>query len=183
MPCLADGTPVDIVLNPLGVPSRMNVGQIFETHLGWAARQLGQQVTQALEEWREANPDPAAGAMPEAVKARLKEIYGDHYTDDIESRDGAQIIELAENVATGVPMGTPVFDGAREGDVSTMLAMAGLDTSGQSDLYDGRTGEKFDRKVTVGIDRKSTRSEEQTSELQSLMRISYSVFCLQKKTT
>src|SRR3546814_2776431 len=77
MPFLADGTPVDIVLNPLGVPSRMNVGQIFETHLGWAARQLGQQVTQALEEWREANPDPAAGAMPEAVKARLKEIYGE----------------------------------------------------------------------------------------------------------
>src|SRR3546814_19202719 len=74
----------------------MNVGQMCETHLGWAARQLGQQVTQALEEWREANPDPAAGAMPEAVKARLKEIYGDHYTDDIESRDGAQIIELAE---------------------------------------------------------------------------------------
>src|SRR3546814_19493715 len=89
--------------------------------------------------------------MPEAVKARLKEIYGDHYTDDIESRDGAQITELAENVATGVPMGTPVFDGAREGDVSTMLAMAGLATSGPSDLYDGRTGEKFDRKVTVGI--------------------------------
>ncbi|RIA44639.1 DNA-directed RNA polymerase subunit beta [Hephaestia caeni] len=151
MPFLADGTPVDIVLNPLGVPSRMNVGQIFETHLGWAARQLGHQVAQALEDWREANPDPAVGAMPEAVKARLKEIYGDHYADDIESRDGAQIIELAQNVATGVPMGTPVFDGAREGDVSTMLAMAGLDTSGQSVLYDGRTGEQFDRKVTVGI--------------------------------
>src|SRR3546814_9335356 len=83
----------------------MNVGQIFETHLGWAARQLGQQVTQALEEWREANHDPAAGAMPEAVKARLKEIYGDPYTDDIESRDGAQIIELAEDVATGLTTG------------------------------------------------------------------------------
>src|SRR3546814_15144828 len=94
--------------------------------------------------------------MPEAVKARLKEIYGDHYTDDIESRDGAQIIELAENVATGVPMGTPVFDGAREGGVSTMLAMAGLDTSGQLALYDGRTGEEFDRTVTV-IGRASCR--------------------------
>ncbi|HVI98348.1 MAG TPA: DNA-directed RNA polymerase subunit beta [Sphingomonas sp.] len=151
MPFLADGTPVDIVLNPLGVPSRMNVGQIFETHLGWAARQLGHQVAQALEEWREANPDPKPGAMPEAVKTRLKEIYGDHYAKEIDARDSAQIVELAQNVATGVPMGTPVFDGAREGDVSTMLEMAGLDTSGQSVLYDGRTGEQFDRKVTVGI--------------------------------
>ncbi|MCM8730946.1 DNA-directed RNA polymerase subunit beta [Hephaestia sp. GCM10023244] len=151
MPFLADGTPVDIVLNPLGVPSRMNVGQIFETHLGWAARELGHQVSQALEEWREANPDPAPGAMPDAVKARLKEIYGDHYADDIDSRDRNQIIELVQNVATGIPMGTPVFDGAREGDVSTMLTMAGLDPSGQSVLYDGRTGEQFDRKVTVGI--------------------------------
>src|SRR3546814_5031754 len=114
--------------------------------------------------------------MPEAVKARLKEIYGDHYTDDIESRDGPQIIELAENVATGVPMGTPVFDGAREGDVSTMLAMAGLDTSGQSDLSDGRTGEQFDAKATV-------RSEEHTSALQSQMRHSYAVLCLKKKKT
>jgi len=77
MPFLADGTPVDLVLNPLGVPSRMNVGQIFETHLGWAARQLGQQVGHALEEWREANPNPKAGAMPAAVKDRLKEIYGE----------------------------------------------------------------------------------------------------------
>src|SRR3546814_13919263 len=88
--------------------------------------------------------------FPYTTLFRSKEIYGDHYTDDIESRDGAQIIELAENVATGVPMGTPVFDGAREGDVSTMLAMAGLDTSGQSDLYDGRTGEKRSEERRVG---------------------------------
>ena len=151
MPFLADGTPVDLVLNPLGVPSRMNVGQIFETHLGWAARNLGQQVHQALEDWREANPEPKAGAMPDAVKDRLLEIYGPHYADDIHSRDGAQIVELAENSKTGIPMGTPVFDGAREKDVSDMLSLAGLDTSGQSDLFDGRTGEMFDRKVTVGI--------------------------------
>ncbi|VVT13956.1 RNA polymerase, beta subunit [Sphingomonas sp. EC-HK361] len=151
MPFLADGTPVDLVLNPLGVPSRMNVGQIFETHLGWAARNLGMQVASALEDWREANPDAKAGAMPDAVKSRLVEIYGDHYAAEIESRDAEQIMELVENTRTGIPMGTPVFDGARESDVSAMLELAGLDTSGQSDLFDGRTGEKFDRKVTVGI--------------------------------
>ncbi len=151
MPFLADGTPVDIVLNPLGVPSRMNVGQIFETHLGWAARNLGQQVHQALEDWREANPNAKAGAMPAPVKDRLLEIYGPQYAADIESRDGAQIVELAQNSKTGIPMGTPVFDGAREKDVSEMLALAGLETSGQSELFDGRTGEMFDRKVTVGI--------------------------------
>ncbi len=151
MPFLADGTPVDLVLNPLGVPSRMNVGQIFETHLGWAARNLGQQVHQALEEWREANPDAKGGAMPTPVKDRLLEIYGPQYADDINARDGDQIAELAEYSKTGIPMGTPVFDGAREKDVSDMLALAGLETSGQSELFDGRTGEMFDRKVTVGI--------------------------------
>ncbi|QKS01560.1 DNA-directed RNA polymerase subunit beta [Sphingomonas sp. CL5.1] len=151
MPFLADGTPVDLVLNPLGVPSRMNVGQIFETHLGWAARGLGQQVSQALEDWREANPDARPGAMPEPVKDRLRTIYGEHYLADIDARDGEGIVELAENLTRGVPMGTPVFDGAVEADVADMLELAGLDPSGQSDLFDGRTGEKFDRKVTVGI--------------------------------
>jgi len=151
MPFLADGTPVDLVLNPLGVPSRMNVGQIFETHLGWAARGLGQQVAQALEDWREANPNAEPGAMPDAVKERLKTIYGEHYVADLDARSGAEIIELAQNLKPGVPMGTPVFDGAHEGDVSAMLELAGLDPSGQSDLFDGRTGDKFDRKVTVGI--------------------------------
>jgi len=151
MPFLEDGTPVDIVLNPLGVPSRMNVGQIFETHLGWAARGLGQQVKQALEEWRHANPDPQAAKPPEAVKDRLKTIYGEQYHDDIDARDTETLVELAGNLVTGVPMGTPVFDGARESDVTEMLELAGLDKSGQSTLYDGRTGEAFDRKVTVGI--------------------------------
>jgi DNA-directed RNA polymerase subunit beta len=151
MPFLEDGTPVDIVLNPLGVPSRMNVGQIFETHLGWAARGLGQQVKRALEEWREANPNPQAGDMPDAVKDRLLAIYGDNYAAEIQSRSPEQIVELASNLLTGVPIATPVFDGAREQDVSDMLALAGLDRSGQSTLYDGRTGDAFDRKVTVGI--------------------------------
>jgi DNA-directed RNA polymerase subunit beta len=151
MPFLADGTHVDIVLNPLGVPSRMNVGQIFETHLGWAARGLGQQITHALEEWRHANPNPEAAEPPSVLIDKLHEIYGENYREDIASRSVPEIIELAENLKAGVPMGTPVFDGAREPDVSAMLTMAGLDTSGQSTLYDGRTGEAFDRKVTVGI--------------------------------
>ncbi|MDP5281281.1 DNA-directed RNA polymerase subunit beta [Sphingomonas sp. DG1-23] len=151
MPFLEDGTPVDLVLNPLGVPSRMNVGQIFETHLGWAARQLGQQIGVALEDWRHANPDATGGQMPDAVKSRLKQVYGDHYVAEIEARSADQIVELATNLKPGVPMATPVFDGAREADVSDMLSLAGLDTSGQSTLLDGRTGEAFDRKVTVGI--------------------------------
>jgi DNA-directed RNA polymerase subunit beta len=151
MPFLADGTPVDLVLNPLGVPSRMNVGQIFETHLGWAARNLGMEVARSLRDWREANPDAVGGEMPAAVKDRLKEIYGDHYAEDIDSRSNEQLHELVQNISTGVPMGTPVFDGARESDVSAMLELAGLDTSGQSVLFDGRTGDQFDRMVTVGI--------------------------------
>jgi len=150
MPFLEDGTPVDIVLNPLGVPSRMNVGQIFETHLGWAARGLGQQVTEALEEWKLANPDPQAASPPDAVKERLKVIYGEQYHEDIDSRDTAEIVEMVGHLRHGVPMGTPVFDGAHESDISDMLELAGLDRSGQVDLYDGRTGDKFDRKVTVG---------------------------------
>jgi len=150
MPFMEDGTPVDMVLNPLGVPSRMNVGQIFETHLGLAARGLGQQVTRALEEWREANPDPKAGAAPSAVVEKLKQVYGDRYHADIESRTTEEIVELAGNLKNGVPMGTPVFDGARESDVTAMLNQAGLPGSGQVTLLDGRTGEAFDRKVTVG---------------------------------
>ncbi len=150
MPFLDDGTHVDIVLNPLGVPSRMNVGQIFETHLGWAARGLGQQVTAALEQWRADNPDPKAAKAPDAVVERLKDIYGENYHADLDARTTEEVVELAQNLKNGVPMGTPVFDGAREADVSEMLAKAGLDTSGQVVLYDGRTGDAFDRKVTVG---------------------------------
>jgi DNA-directed RNA polymerase subunit beta len=151
MPFLADGTHVDIVLNPLGVPSRMNVGQIFETHLGWAARGLGQQIGEALEDWRHANPDITTAPAPTVLIDKLKEIYGPKYHAEIEDRNIPEIVELAMNLKAGVPMGTPVFDGAREPDVSAMLEMAGLDTSGQVTLYDGRSGEPFDRKVTVGI--------------------------------
>jgi DNA-directed RNA polymerase subunit beta len=150
MPFLEDGTPVDIVLNPLGVPSRMNVGQIFETHLGWAARGLGKQIGEALDSWREANPDASGGTPPAAVVDTLKRVYGDTYAAEIDARSGEQVIELAQNLRGGVPMATPVFDGAREADVSEMLRLAGLDESGQVDLYDGRTGDRFDRKVTVG---------------------------------
>ena len=151
MPFLADGTHVDIVLNPLGVPSRMNVGQIFETHLGWAARNLGQQIGEALEDWRHANPDIETADAPTALVDKLKDVYGEKYHAEIEARNVSELVELAENLKAGVPMGTPVFDGAREPDVSYMLAKAGLDTSGQVTLYDGRSGEAFDRKVTVGI--------------------------------
>jgi DNA-directed RNA polymerase subunit beta len=150
MPFLEDGTPVDIVLNPLGVPSRMNVGQIFETHLGWAARGLGRQISTALEQWREANPNGTGGVAPQVVIDRLKTVYGDHYDAEIDARTPDQVIELAGNLIGGVPMATPVFDGAREADVSDMLVLAGLDPSGQVELFDGRTGEAFDRKVTVG---------------------------------
>jgi DNA-directed RNA polymerase subunit beta len=128
----------------------MNVGQIFETHLGWAARGLGKQIEAGLEEWREANPNAQAGAPPAAIRDRLADIYGDNYAEEIARRSDGDIIDLAEHLTFGVPMGTPVFDGAREADVSAMLTKAGLHTSGQSDLYDGRTGDKFDRKVTVG---------------------------------
>ncbi|PZT87194.1 MAG: DNA-directed RNA polymerase subunit beta, partial [Citromicrobium sp.] len=155
MPFLADGTPVDIVLNPLGVPSRMNVGQIFETHLGMAARNLGMQIGEQLEEWKKANPnaaeDYAKAKPPEAVIERLNDVYGDRYKDDLKARSTEEIVELAGNLRYGVPMGTPVFDGAREGDVTVELEKAGLDADGQSVLFDGRTGEAFDRKVTVGI--------------------------------
>ena len=155
MPFLADGTPVDLVLNPLGVPSRMNVGQIFETHLGFAARNLGMDIAEKLEQWKRDNPnaaeDYASAKPPEAVVERLKDVYGEQYFDDLESRSTSGIVELATNLSAGVPMGTPVFVGAREADVTDYLVKADVDSSGQSVLFDGRTGEAFARKVTVGI--------------------------------
>jgi DNA-directed RNA polymerase subunit beta len=149
MPFLEDGTPVDIVLNPLGVPSRMNVGQIFETHLGWAARGLGKQIQEMLEGIH-ARGAEFSGKDAKEVRNKLKDIYGENYTKDIDARNDEELFELASNLVGGVPMGTPVFDGAREPDVSAMLEMAGLDKSGQVTLFDGRTGDAFDRKVTVG---------------------------------
>ena len=144
MPFLEDGTHVDIVLNPLGVPSRMNVGQIFETHLGWAARGLGVQIKDMLDSFYQGGRQDTG-----AIRERLKAIYGWQF-DEVSGMADEQVVELASNLTSGVPMATPVFDGATPKDVSDMLEMAGLHGSGQVDLYDGRTGERFDRKVTVG---------------------------------
>ena len=141
MPFLADGTPVDIVLNPLGVPSRMNVGQILETHLGWACAGLGKQVGETVNAYLR-NGD----AKP--LRNKLIDIYGsDEVVRDL---DDASLVEMGENLRRGVPIATPVFDGAHEPDIVEMLIKAGLDPSGQSTLYDGRSGDTFDRKVTVG---------------------------------
>ena len=145
MPFLEDGTPVDMVLNPLGVPSRMNVGQILETHMGWAARALGLKIDEALDEYRR------SGDMT-PVREALRLAYGDEvYDDAFGPMDEDQVIESARTVTRGVPIATPVFDGAKEADVNDALARAGFDTSGQSVLFDGRTGERFARKVTVGV--------------------------------
>ncbi|WP_119169125.1 DNA-directed RNA polymerase subunit beta [Algihabitans albus] len=144
MPFLEDGTHVDIVLNPLGVPSRMNVGQILETHLGWACAGLGRQIREAVETAQQSG-------KTEEVKKRLKTIYGEkvlkEQAGDLNDDD---LLELGRNLSNGTPIATPVFDGARESDIVEMLQAAGLDSSGQVKLWDGRTGEKFDRKVTVG---------------------------------
>ncbi len=141
MPFLEDGTPVDIVLNPLGVPSRMNVGQILETHLGWACAGLGKQVGEAVNAYmRSKDLKP--------LRKKLTDIYGKDET--IESLDDRSLVEFGENLRRGVPIATPVFDGAHEKDIVEMLKQAGLATSGQVTLYDGRTGEAFDRDVTVG---------------------------------
>ncbi|MGR3514876.1 MAG: DNA-directed RNA polymerase subunit beta [Paracoccaceae bacterium] len=145
MPFLADGTPVDFVLNPLGVPSRMNVGQILETHMGWASRGLGIQIDEALGEYRR------KGDM-QPVKDAMKIAYGDDvYAEGVEGLDDEDLLTVAENATRGVPIATPVFDGAKEADVNDALVRAGFNESGQSDLFDGRTGEQFARQVTVGI--------------------------------
>jgi DNA-directed RNA polymerase subunit beta len=141
MPFLEDGTPVDIVLNPLGVPSRMNVGQILETHLGWACASLGKQVGQAVDRYYRSGDVTG-------LRGKLDEVYGANET--VSSLDDKGVVELGENLRRGVPIATPVFDGAREKDIVEMLQRGGLNSSGQVRLFDGRTGEPFDRKVTVG---------------------------------
>jgi len=142
MPYLEDGNPVDIVLNPLGVPSRMNVGQVLETHLGWAAKGVGKKINDMLK------------AQESTAKLRqfLESVYNKTggKVEDIKSFSDAEVIELAGNLTNGVPTATPVFDGATEGEIKGLLELADLDESGQSTLYDGRTGDKFDRDVTVG---------------------------------
>ena len=141
MPYMADGTPVDVVLNPLGVPSRMNVGQILEVHLGWAAKGLGRKIDEMLKVQQNANE----------IREFLDKIYnGSGKKEDIASLSDSEIISLAENLTEGVPFATPVFDGATESEIKDMLELAGLPKSGQITLYDGRTGEAFDRQVTVG---------------------------------
>ena len=141
MPFLEDGTHVDVVLNPLGVPSRMNVGQILETHLGWACRGLGRAIDEALEKWH-------ATHDVKALREKMGQIYG--LDNNVMKLKDDQLIALGEKMKGGVPIATPVFDGAREADIVDMLKLAGFDSSGQSQLFDGRTGEPFDRKVTVG---------------------------------
>ena len=143
MPFLEDGTHADIVLNPLGVPSRMNVGQILETHLGWACAGLGLKIGQAVDAY---NGNGKHDTKP--LKEILKKVYGDD--DTIKSLGEKDLVELGSNLRHGVPIATPVFDGAKEADIEHMLDLAGLDRSGQVTLHDGRTGEAFDRKVTVG---------------------------------
>ena len=141
MPYLEDGTTVDIVLNPLGVPSRMNVGQVLETHLGWASNHLGRQIGKMID----------SQAAPPDIRKKLEDIYN-HVgkTEDLDTLSDDEIIELADNLRGGVPMATPVFDGASEAEIKKLLKLAGLPESGQTFLIDGRTGEKFDRPVTVG---------------------------------
>jgi DNA-directed RNA polymerase subunit beta len=145
MPFLEDGTPVDFCLNPLGVPSRMNVGQILETHMGWAARGLGLKIDEALEGFK-------LSGDSSKVKDALKYAYGDEtYSDAFSNMDDQRLIESAATVRKGVPIATPVFDGAKESDINDALSRAGFDTSGQSTLFDGRTGEQFSRQITVGV--------------------------------
>ncbi len=144
MPHLEDGRPVDVVLNPLGVPSRMNVGQILETHLGWACAGLGRQIGEIMDAF------PQGAAEIADLRQKLHQVYGEGYAEILDGMDDDQLIDMAHNLREGVPIATPVFDGAREDDIREKLTQAGLHESGQSTLINGRTGEAFDRKVTVG---------------------------------
>ncbi len=149
MPYTEDGTPVDLVLNPLGVPSRMNVGQILEIHTGWATANLGRQIGEIIDNFNDPK-HPKAEEITE-LKAKLKQAYGDREFDDkVSQLDDEQLVSMSNNLRSGVPMATPAFDGAEEADISKLLEYAGVDTSGQVQLIDGRTGENFHRKVTIG---------------------------------
>ena len=142
MPYAADGTPVDVVLNPLGVPSRMNIGQILETHLGWAAKGVGHRIGKMLD----------GQAKVEELRKFLEQVYNrtGGKKENLTSFSEMEITALAENLRTGIPVETPVFDGAKEEEIKHLLRLAGLPESGQTTLYDGRTGEAFERPVTVG---------------------------------
>jgi DNA-directed RNA polymerase subunit beta len=143
MPHLDDGTSVDVVLNPLGVPSRMNVGQILETHLGWACAGIGRQIGDVVDKLKR-----DGGKADGALRKQLKHIYGND--PRLGELDDQGLMELGENLREGVPVATPVFDGAKEHDIVEMLNQAGLNQTGQVTLFDGRTGEAFKRAVTVG---------------------------------
>ena len=145
MPYMENGKSVDVVLNPLGVPSRMNVGQILETHLGWACSELGEKINKIIK--LQENLEKRNGQIREV----LKKVYGtDIYDEKIKSLNTKEFEELSSNLSLGVPISTPVFDGASVDDVTELLKLAELPSSGQTTLWDGRTGEQFDRKVTVG---------------------------------
>ncbi|MBD1147615.1 DNA-directed RNA polymerase subunit beta, partial [Pelagibacterales bacterium SAG-MED31] len=144
MPYLEDGRPVDIVLNPLGVPSRMNIGQILETHLGWASASLGKQVSEMISKMK-------IEGQTNDLKDKLLQIYEQkNHKDKINEMNDDEMLELAENLKEGVPFATPVFDGAKEKDITSLLEQSGVSTSGQEILYDGISGQKFERPVTVG---------------------------------
>ena len=145
MPYRENGKPVDIVLNPLGVPSRMNVGQILETHLGWACSELGENMKKLV------NENQKRVEKNEKISNFLKSVYGKEvFSENLDKLSKTEFKDLCENLQSGVPIATPVFDGAKEHDVTNMLDLATLPKSGQTTLWDGRTGEKFDREVTVG---------------------------------
>jgi DNA-directed RNA polymerase subunit beta len=142
LPYLPDGTPVEIVLNPLGVPSRMNVGQILETHLGWAGEELGKKISKVIE----------AATGPEAIRKELKRMFKDTaFVNNFDEMSDDELISASEGMKRAVFFGTAVFDGADEPEIKALLAEAGLPSSGKTDLYDGMTGEKFEQPVTVGI--------------------------------
>ncbi|MED5535232.1 MAG: DNA-directed RNA polymerase subunit beta, partial [Pseudomonadota bacterium] len=155
MPYMEDGTPIDIVLNPLGVPSRMNVGQVLETHMGWAAKELGRKIEELL------HSDESAAAVRRFLEVLYNKTGDKKKTksqkedlksqkEDLKSMNAEELLELAHNLVQGVPMATPVFDGANEQEIKDLLELAGLPESGQATLYNGRTGEAFDRPITVG---------------------------------
>jgi len=141
MPFSADGEPIDVVLSPLGVPSRMNIGQVLEVHMGWAAKGLGRRIADMLE----------ANRKVSELRQFLDSIYNaSGKREDLDSLSDEEIVELCQNLRGGVPMASPVFDGANEDEIKTMLRLAELPETGQAQLWDGRTGEAFDRPVTVG---------------------------------
>jgi DNA-directed RNA polymerase subunit beta len=148
MPYMESGKPVDIVLNPLGVPSRMNVGQILETHLGWSCSEMGEKIKNLLNKYLKGNK---ANDNKE-LKNSLQSVYGEKTFKNVMNHlDEKEFIEFCQNLSEGVPIATPVFDGASTKDITKMLELAKLPNTGQTNLWDGRTGKKFDRPVTVGI--------------------------------